>query len=50
MPNTFLATTGTGLSVAAESSGEVWHSADYGDHWQALPFNLGGIHRTLIMM
>jgi photosystem II stability/assembly factor-like uncharacterized protein len=39
-----------GQLYAGLSSGEVWHSADYGDHWQALPFNLGGIHRTLIMV
>lgn len=31
------------------SSGEVWHSPDYGDSWQKLPLNMGGIYRTLIM-
>lgn len=32
------------------SNGDVWHSVDYGDTWEKLPFNLGSIHRTLIMV
>jgi hypothetical protein len=32
------------------SNGEVWHSTDHGDTWKQLPFNLAGIHRTLIML
>jgi hypothetical protein len=32
------------------SNGDVWHTVDYGDHWQRLPLNLGGIHRSLIMI
>ncbi len=39
-----------GQLYAGLTSGDVWHTADYGDTWQKLPFNLGGIHRTLIMM
>jgi hypothetical protein len=35
---------------AGLSHGEVWHSADYGDSWQQLPFNLKAIHRTLIYL
>jgi len=31
------------------SNGKVWHSTDHGDTWKQLPFNLAGIHRTLIM-
>jgi len=38
-----------GHVYAGLSSGEVWHSADHGDHWEPLPFNLGGIQRTLIL-
>ena len=38
-----------GHLYAGLSSGEVWHSADYGDSWQRLPLNLGAIHRTLLM-
>jgi photosystem II stability/assembly factor-like uncharacterized protein len=30
--------------------GSVWHSADYGDSWHQLPFNLQTIWRTLIMI
>ncbi len=32
------------------SNGEVWHSTDHGDTWKQLPFNLGGIQRTLIRL
>ncbi len=39
-----------GHLYAGLSSGAVWHTADHGDHWQPLPFNLGGIHRTLILL
>jgi hypothetical protein len=28
--------------------GELWHSADHGDHWERLPVRFGGIRRTLI--
>ena len=39
-----------GHVYAGLSSGEVWHSADYGDHWQVMPFHLNSIHRSLIMI
>jgi hypothetical protein len=39
-----------GHLYAGLSSGDVWHSADCGDSWEKLPFNLGGIHRTLITL
>ncbi len=29
--------------------GDVWHSADYGDSWQRLPFNLGGGLSLLVL-
>ena len=32
------------------SNGEVWHSVDHGDTWHQLPFRLGGIHRTLLLL
>jgi hypothetical protein len=37
-----------GHVYAGSSNGEVWHSADYGESWRQLPFNLGRIHRDLI--
>jgi hypothetical protein len=37
-----------GHLYAGLANGDVWHSADYGDSWEILPFNLGGIHQTLI--
>jgi len=32
------------------SNGEVWHTSDFGDSWVQLPFNLGGIQRTMILI
>lgn len=39
-----------GHLYAGLSNGDVWHSADYGDSWQQLPFNLGRISRSLVML
>lgn len=39
-----------GHVYAGLSNGDVWHSANHGDTWTQLPFNLMGIHRTLIMV
>jgi hypothetical protein len=38
-----------GHLYAGLSSGDVWHTADYGEHWQQLPFNLGRIHYSMLM-
>ena len=40
----------SGHVYAGMSNGEVWHSANYGDVWKKLPFNMGGIHHTMIMI
>lgn len=32
------------------ANGDVWHSTDYGDNWVRLPFDLGGIHRQMIVV
>jgi len=37
-----------GHLYAGLSNGDVWHSADHGDHWEKLPFTLGAVHRTII--
>lgn len=42
--------TAPGRLYAGLSNGDVWHSADHGDSWEKLPFNLKGIHRALIML
>ena len=42
--------TAPGHIYAGLSNGNVWYSADYGETWQKLPFNLGGIHHTLVML
>lgn len=32
------------------SVGDVWHTRDYGDSWEKLPFNLGGIWFSLLVL
>lgn len=32
------------------SNGDIWHSADCGDHWQKLPVNLGSVWTAMIML
>jgi len=39
-----------GHLYAGLSNGDVWHSTNHGDTWAQLPFNLKGIHRTLLML
>ncbi len=39
-----------GYLYAGLSNGDVWHTADCGDHWQQLPFNLGAIRTAMIML
>ncbi len=39
-----------GHLYAGLSNGDVWRSTDHGDSWVQMPFNLKGIHRTLIML
>ena len=39
-----------GHLYAGLTFGTVWHSADYGDTWQKLPFNLGRIWRTMLVI
>ncbi len=39
-----------GHLYAGLASGEVWHSADCGDHWDRLPLQLPGVRRTLILL
>jgi photosystem II stability/assembly factor-like uncharacterized protein len=31
-------------------NGDVWHTADYGDSWQQMPFNLGGVWFSLLVL
>jgi len=40
----------SGFLYAGLSNGDVWFSNDYGDSWKQMPFNLGGIHHTLLMI
>lgn len=39
-----------GHVYAGLSSGDVWHTADYGDHWQQLPVNMGTVWTAMIML
>jgi hypothetical protein len=38
-----------GHLYAGLANGEVWQSADYGDSWQKLPFNLGTVYKLLLL-
>jgi photosystem II stability/assembly factor-like uncharacterized protein len=38
-----------GHLYAGLANGEVWHTADYGDSWQKLPFNLDAIGKLLLL-
>ncbi|HSM26030.1 MAG TPA: hypothetical protein VK856_14295 [Anaerolineaceae bacterium] len=40
----------SGHLYAGLSNGDVWHTKDFGDIWERLPFNLGGIHNSMIMI
>jgi hypothetical protein len=39
-----------GHLYAGLSNGDIWHTADYGDHWQQLPVNMGNIWTAMIML
>ena len=39
-----------GHLYAGLSSGDVWFTSDYGDSWQQIEVNLGGIHRDMIVI
>lgn len=39
-----------GHLYAGITTGDIWHSADYGGRWEKLPFNLKGIWRSLILI
>ena len=42
--------TAPGHLYAGATYGDVWHSPDYGNSWQQMPFNLKGIWRSMIMI
>lgn len=51
MPYALLTDPGVpGHLYAGLSSGDVWHTVDYGDHWQQLPLNLGNVWTSLVML
>lgn len=37
-----------GRLYAGLKNGDVWQSNDYGETWNKLPFNLGGVNRTMV--
>jgi len=39
-----------GVIFTGLANGDVWHSTNYGDNWERMPFNLGGIHRQMIIV
>jgi len=42
--------TAPGHLYAGITNGDVWHSPDYGDSWQQMPFNLKGIWRSMMII
>jgi photosystem II stability/assembly factor-like uncharacterized protein len=42
--------TDAGQLYAGLTNGEVWHSSDYGDTWQKMPFTLPPIRRSMILI
>jgi hypothetical protein len=38
-----------GHLYAGLADGDVWQTADYGDSWQKLPFNLGAVYKLLLL-
>jgi photosystem II stability/assembly factor-like uncharacterized protein len=39
-----------GQLYAGLTNGDVWHSADYGDNWQKLPYKFSSLWRSLIVV
>jgi hypothetical protein len=39
-----------GQLYAGLTNGDVWHSGDYGENWQKMPFNLKGIWISLVIL
>ena len=39
-----------GHLYAGLSNGDVWHTADYGESWRQLPFNLGRISFQMVVL
>jgi hypothetical protein len=39
-----------GHLYAGLSNGDVWHTTDYGDHWQQLPVNMGTVWTAMMML
>lgn len=38
-----------GHVYAGLANGQIWHSEDYGDHWAQMPFNIGRVHKMMII-
>jgi hypothetical protein len=50
-PTTLVSPPGhTGQLYAGLKNGDVWHTADYGESWQRMPFNLGGIWHSMLVL
>ena len=39
-----------GHHYAGLSSGDVWFTIDFGDSWEKVPVNLGGVHRDMVVI
>jgi hypothetical protein len=39
-----------GHLYAGLNNGDVWHTGDYGDTWQQMPFNLKGMGSSMVVI
>jgi hypothetical protein len=39
----------SGHIYAGLANGQIWHSDDYGNHWAEMPFNIGRVHKMMII-
>lgn len=39
-----------GVLYAGMANGDIWHTSNYGDQWERLPFNLGSVHHSMIVL
>lgn len=39
-----------GHLYAGLSNGDVWQTTDYGEHWRQMPFNVGRVHYSLVIL
>jgi hypothetical protein len=39
-----------GVLYAGMANGDIWYTLNYGDQWEKLPFNLGRVHHSMVVI